>query len=235
MSETVDFESYWLKKFARCLDETAGPDTRQQVMAGSESLSDQTDRSEVIAWSKAAMERLASLVDEEQARTIMTGCACQYGKENLQPMRQVYAETGDLERVHRMLQEKFEGFLADTLQLGEPLIREIVSRGWGLAGILDGDTIRATKIPKSGFLVEYMNETDPDKKRQVYCHCPRIRDVLETAETLPAVYCYCGAGYYQGIWQEILQQPVEVEVLESVLQGDEVCTIAVHLPATEQS
>jgi predicted hydrocarbon binding protein len=43
-------------------------------------------------------------------------------------------------------------------------------------------------------------------------------------------YCYCGAGYYQAIWQEILQRPVEVEVRQSVLQGDDVCTIAIHLP-----
>jgi predicted hydrocarbon binding protein len=105
-----------------------------------------------------------------------------------------------------------------------------VSRGWGLAGVRAGDNIVATKIPKSGFLVEYMNETDPERKRQYYCHCPRIRDLLKSGDSLSPTYCYCGAGYYKGIWEEILQQPVEVEVLESVLQGDEVCRIAVHLP-----
>jgi len=54
--------------------------------------------------------------------------------------------------------------------------------------------------------------------------------VLSTSETIPPIYCYCGAGFYKGIWEEILQQPVKVEVLKSVLAGDEVCTIAVHLP-----
>jgi len=43
-------------------------------------------------------------------------------------------------------------------------------------------------------------------------------------------YCYCGAGFYKGIWEEILQEPVEVEVLESVLKANEVCKIAIHLP-----
>ena len=72
--------------------------------------------------------------------------------------------------------------------------------------------------------------TDPEKKRQVYCHCPRVRDALKTGVTISPAYCYCGAGFYKGIWEEILQAPVEVEVLKSVLKGDQVCTIAIHLP-----
>ena len=88
----------------------------------------------------------------------------------------------------------------------------------------------ATKIPKSGYLIEYMKETDPDLKRQYYCHCPRVRDTMRASEIISPTYCYCGAGFYKGIWEEILQRPVEVEVLESVLAGGEVCKIAVHLP-----
>lgn len=75
-----------------------------------------------------------------------------------------------------------------------------------------------------------MREIDPQEKRQYYCHCPRVRDALKTGVTISATYCYCGAGFYKGIWEEILQEPVEVEVLKSVLKGDQVCTIAVHLP-----
>jgi predicted hydrocarbon binding protein len=47
---------------------------------------------------------------------------------------------------------------------------------------------------------------------------------------VPADYCYCGAGFYKDIWEEILQQPVEVELLSSVLQGDDTCQVAIHLP-----
>jgi predicted hydrocarbon binding protein len=48
-------------------------------------------------------------------------------------------------------------------------------------------------------------------------------------EILSPTYCYCGAGFYQGIWEEIMQRPFEVEVLESVLAGGDVCRIAIHL------
>ncbi len=129
-----------------------------------------------------------------------------------------------------MLQEQFEAFLRDSLALEEAYVEEVVSRGWGLAGILEGRRILATKIPKSGYLAAYLVETDREKRMQLYCHCPRVRDVLKTGESLPATYCYCGAGFYKGIWEEILQEPVEVEVLGSVLARDEVCSIAIYLP-----
>ena len=233
MSETHDFERAWLAKFSGCLDEIAGEEIRQQVMGGSETLSARSSRREVIDWSKRALERLESLVDAEKCKDIMTGCACQYPKSGLQEARKMYAATGDLDLVHQMLQEQFESFLRDSLELSDELVKEIVGKGWGLAGTREGDTIIATKIPKSGYLIQYMEETDPEKKRQHYCHCPRIRDVLKTVDTISTTYCYCGAGFYKGIWEEILQQPVKVQVLESVLEGDEVCKIAVHLPVDQ--
>lgn len=231
MSEQHDFERAWLAKLAGCLDAIAGEAIRREVMKGSEGLSSHSGRHEVITWSRAAMERLDSLVDEGKRRAIMTGCACQYPKSGLQEARKAYEETGDVDLVHRKLEEQFEAFLRDSLELSEALVEEIVARGWGLAGVKRGDTIVATKIPKSGYLVQYMEESDPEKKRQYYCHCPRIRDALKTSETISPTYCYCGAGFYKGIWEEILQQPLEVEVLESVLKGDDVCKIAVRLPA----
>ena len=174
------------------------------------------------------MERLDAQVEEEKRKAILTGCACQYPKSDLQAMRKAYEATGDAALAHRMLREQFEAFLKDALALSAELVEEIVRRGWGAAGVMKGHTIIATKIPKSGNLVEYMKETDPERKRQLYCHCPRIRAVLESSETLSPTYCYCGAGFYKGIWEEILKAPVEVEVLASVLGGDEVCTVAIR-------
>ena len=231
MSEEQNFERVWLARFSSRLDEIAGEETRNEVMKGSDQLSSHSSREEVIAWSKEAMERLDTLVEDKDRKEIMTGCACRYPKSDLWEIRRRYEITRDVDLVHRMLQAQFEAFLRDALQLSDKLTEEIVSRGWGLAGVKKGNTIVATKIPKSGYLIEYMNETDPEKRQQYYCHCPRIREVLQTLETISPTYCYCGAGFYKGIWEEILQRHVEVEVLETVLKGDEVCKIAVHLPS----
>jgi hypothetical protein len=233
VTEPSDFERAWLTKLSDCLDKLAGPETRRKVMAGSEDLSSTSDRAEVIAWSQQAMERLEMLVAERERREIMAGCACRYPPSLLQGIRARYQQARDIDQAIAMLQTQFVSFLRHTMQLDEELVEEIVGRGWGLAGVRQGDRIIATKIPKSEYLVRYLETTDPEVKRQLYCHCPRIRDILKSSETLSATYCYCGAGYYQAIWEEILQAPVAVEVLESVLAGGDVCRIAIRLPAGE--
>ena len=230
MAEELDFEQAWLAKFAGCLDAIVGEGTRQEVMRGSDNLSARSSRRDVITWTRTAMERLDAMVDEEKRKAIMTGCACQYPKSALREMRETYAATQDVDLVHQMLQDQFESFLRDSLNLDDAMIDEIVGRGWGSAGIKSDHTIIATKIPKSGELVAYMQETDPGRKRQYYCHCPRVREALKTSDMISPTYCYCGAGFYKGIWEEILQQPVGVEVLETVLVGGEICQIAIHLP-----
>jgi hypothetical protein len=231
MSEELDFERAWLGKFSARLDEIAGEQIREQVLEGSEALMLESPRAAVIDWTKGAMERLDSLVEEGERRAILTGCACQYPRSALSGPRKAFEETGDVDFAQRLLQEQFEALLRETLQLEEELVQAVVSRGWGSAGVRQGSTVVATKIPKSGYLLEYLREQDPGRKRALYCHCPRVRDALKSSATISPTYCYCGGGFYRGIWEEILQQPVEVELLESVLQGDEVCKFAVHLPA----
>jgi len=235
MTGTDDFERAWLAKFARGLGEVVGEGRCAEVMDGSEVLSSESTRAEVIRWTENALCKLDHLVDEAGRRAILAGCGCQYPASELGPVREAYqASAGDTVLAHRMLQDKFESFLVDSLGLEGDVVAQIVQRGWGLAGFLEGDTIIATKMPKSGNLVAYLRETDPRRKRQLYCHCPRIREVLECGDRQWAyaaaeTYCYCGAGFYQGIWEEILQTPVEVEVLESVLKGDVACRFAIHL------
>ena len=226
----VDFEKSWLTKFSERLKDIAGEDILNEIMRGSGGLSDDSNRQDVINWSEQAMDKLDSLVDEKKRIEIMTSCACQYPKSELKKIRKAYAETEDIALAHQMLQERFVLSLRLTLKLEDKLIKDIVSRRWGLAGVRKRKTIIATKIPKSGYLLEYMKETDSEKKRALYCHCPRVRDILRSSDTrLSLTYCYCGAGFYKSIWEEILQKPVTVEVLESVIKGDDVCKISIHL------
>ena len=230
MSAGYDFERAWLDKFDTCLQDTVSDDIRQQIMAGSEGLSAASDRDAVIDWTQTTMDRLDGLLDAPQKRSVLTGCACRYPQAGLLPIREHYQQTRDIEAAHSMLQSQFESMLRDTLSLDETLIAQIVELGWGSAGIIESDRIVATKIPKSGYLVEYMQTSDPEQRRQLYCHCPRIRASLKTPTRISPTYCYCGAGFYKGIWEEILQQPVRVEVLESVLGGGDICKIAIYLP-----
>ncbi|MCK5734001.1 MAG: hypothetical protein KAI38_07430, partial [Candidatus Latescibacteria bacterium] len=138
MTEERDFERAWLSKFSACLDEVAGEQLKNEVMEGSEGLTSRSSRQEVIHWSRRAMERLDAQVKEEKRKAILTGCACQYPKSDLQAMRKAYEATGDAALAHRMLREQFEAFLKDTLALDAELVEEIVRRGWGAAGVMKG-------------------------------------------------------------------------------------------------
>ncbi len=48
------------------------------------------------------------------------------------------------------------------LKLDEKMIAEVKRRGWGVAGFIKGNTIIATKIPKSGYLKQYLDEKNPE-------------------------------------------------------------------------
>lgn len=230
-----DFLKNWLLKFTHRLDEIAGEKTRKKVLRGSAKLSSGASPKKKIDWIKKAMERLEALLDEQKRIEIMTGCACQYPQSDLDEIRKAYQESKDIDLAHKMLLEKFISFLRDSLKLDDYVIDDIVNRGWGLAGVKKGNTIIATKIPKSANLPEYLKEKDSEKKRVIYCHCPIVREAIGSNVKISPLYCYCGAGFYKGIWEYILGRKVKVEVLESVLQGDDICRIAIHLPSVKSN
>jgi hypothetical protein len=230
MGNQTDFERAWQAKLSTCVKRTAGLDVAGFVLAGGESLTDESPSSIVVRWTGLAARRLLQRVGDEAAGSVMTGCACRYPTAALLPMRKAFEETGDVDKVLQMLQERFLEFLRRDLSLPEDLISRIGEQNWGLAGVRKGTKIIATKIPKSGNIRDYFATDDPQERRRLYCHCPRIREAVDSSHEIPSIYCYCGAGYYKALWEEILQMPVEVEVLENVLQGGECCRIAVHLP-----
>ncbi len=208
-----DFERNWHSRLSAHLDRAASPETRRFVMEGCEELCDATDRRRVCQWTRLALERLEQVLDAEDLRRALVACSCTYPCENLAELRKHYAVHRDLNAVHEMLRKRFRAFLEGDLALQPDLVNEILSRDWGLAGRREGDMIVATKIPKSGNLKAYFSETDPRKRRELYC--------------------YCGAGFYKQLWEEILMRPVQVDVRRSLLTGDEVCSFVIHLPVED--
>ena len=224
-----DFERFWLRKFSTCIEKIAGEAVRKDVMRNSDTLSSLSSTQEKITWTKGAMERLEALVDEEKHHEIMTGCACQVPKTRIEHLKEKYAETGNITLVHGMLQDLFMNDIRQIMKLDDNIIDEIEQKCWGMAGVKEGNTIYATKMPYE--TQKYFEASDETEKRYYYCHCHRVREAIRSSDgEIPKTYCYCGAGFYKGMWDYILQNPVKVEVLESVLVGDNVCKIAIHLP-----
>ena len=54
--------------------------------------------------------------------------------------------------------------------------------------------------------------------------------MVRTDETISPTFCNCGAGWFLQKWEGILGKPVKVQLIRSVLKGDDLCEVAVHLP-----
>ncbi len=219
-----EFDQQWRETFSTCVAASVG-----DTFLGSLLDSDDEELS-TAAWTRKAVTALEDRLGVEKAGLLLSDCACQYPTESLQLARQSYELTGSVDAAMEVLQEQFEIMLEKVLELDQELILEIKERNMGSAGRQTGNRIIATKIPKSGNLKVWFKEQDPVKKAQLYCHCPRVADVAATEAAVPESYCYCGAGFYKQIWEEILQRPVRVEVLESVQSGAETCKISILLP-----
>lgn len=177
-------------------------------------------------------KNLIELLKEEfgirQTIDIQLGAACHYPHSELTLVKEEYARSGKLETAHKLLQKKFDDFMENLISEEKDILAEIKKRNWGLAGRLEGNRIFAAKIPKSGYLKAYFQETDPEKQRLLYCHCPRIRQYLEKTDIDP-LYCYCGGGFYQDIWEYITGKEVKVKLLKSIIKGDDHCLFELQI------
>jgi hypothetical protein len=86
-----------------------------------------------------------------------------------------------------------------------------------------------TKIPYKPD--KYLVEKNPLMKRYYACHCPLAREaVLQKGVDVPKNWCYCSGGFEKFFLETVLGRELEVEVLETVLAGDERCRFAVKIP-----
>jgi hypothetical protein len=195
-----------MAKWARLIDSHSGQGISQEVLAGKEILVEASAEQRA-EWTQNAMERLVSFVpDSEACEKIMTNRSCvfieEFGQEPLLKLREIYHKDG----VDGVLQ----AMSADTYKYEKPY--------------REGNIVYETKNPR--YPEEFAQAKTPEEKRKAYCHCP-LAGKADTPIIQP--YCYCGGGWYVGIWEFITQKPVKVKLVKSVMSGDQCCTFAVHL------
>ena len=98
-----------------------------------------------------------------------------------------------------------------------------------LSGIRKGDWIYNSKFPYSP--KAYLEETDPDERRYLMCHCVLAREAVKSgAPDIPMEWCYCSAGYGKLRYDVAFGEDTEVEVLESVFSGSDKCRFRIKIP-----
>jgi hypothetical protein len=232
MSDIQAFDRAWRAKLTRELNRAAGSETRRQIMFGEEALDAQGDVESIYAWTVNTLRRLEDRLPEATRKGVLNACGCWMGKEVLSDLRALYEATHDVDLILRRAEVGLISYLRNSCGVSQGVVDEVARRGWGWPGRRDGDIIRVTKIPFEGTIEAFFAEPDPAKRRALnYCHCPRVRDIQKTGKRLSTTYCHCSAGFYKKNFEEILERPVDVEIVQTVLSGDDVCSFAIHLPA----
>ncbi|HPF16197.1 MAG TPA: hypothetical protein P5107_05355 [Thermotogota bacterium] len=72
---------------------------------------------------------------------------------------------------------------------------------------------------QGGFIVD-LNETE--------CFCPLVQNKLTSNPNL----CFCTKTFDQALYEQLLNIPVEIKILKTLLNGDDRCTFEVRLKAT---
>jgi hypothetical protein len=165
-------------------------------------------------------DSLRDLPDEYYARERELYLSCQDVDEYIARKKQGFV--AQLEACQR------EGRLFFAQEVTAEVLAFVQSEPEIGGGVRVGNVVYETKIP---FLTkEYLAETDPTLKRYYYCHCPWAREAIRSGENVAPIFCNCSAGFHKKPWEGALGQKIQVDVLASVLQGDDRCRFAIHLP-----
>jgi hypothetical protein len=222
------------------LAELAGPEVRDAVFGGMEIPPLGTPAGEKPPFTAALMERLGALVDQETCRQALTGNLHYVPSEAFTEERKRYLAAPNIDAFISDEHERYVGYLAGLRDSGEmyfsqPItdavveyVRDTPTCG---PGIREGAIVRETKIPYQADA--YLRDEDESMTRYHACHCMWARESLlhpEGSVCVSPLLCQCSAGFTKQYWDAVLGQPVQVDVVRSVLQGDLVCEFAIHLP-----
>lgn len=215
-----------------------GEDLKNVVFSGSGIIAYGTPTPEKPAYLHPIIKRLKEQVGSDAVCQFLSVCMRDLPDEMAAGMIEQFNEAGDIDaflvqRKARFIETLEQCMKADRLFFAQPITPEVIdfvrSDPEMGAGRREGNVLYETKIP---FLTsQYLSESDPKMRRYYYCHCPWTREAIKAGNVeIAPEFCNCSGGFHKKDWEAIYGQPLKVEVLESVAQGDDRCRFAIHLP-----
>ncbi len=206
----------WIESLERGLKEQTGAETAAAVTAGADAVRHNFDSETLRSWVLGTLDRLDESVPSERTRAcVLNGCAHRYPKIQLLRMKAAYEEEGDILRFIERLNRDNDLFPARIFwKGGDPK-----------------NVICIEKVIPPWNRQAYEKATDPVEKRYLGCFCSLVKEVIRTGEELSPSFCHCSAGWFVQMWETVLDRtPIRVDIVESVLRGDDRCVFAIHLP-----
>ncbi|UCE13126.1 MAG: hypothetical protein JSV04_13170 [Candidatus Heimdallarchaeota archaeon] len=203
----------WNQLLAKNLERVLGEEKKQEIMQENNQLSLDSPLDERVQWLRRVMESLDKLATEDQKYDILSSCAHVFPSEPIEKARKIY--------------ENIEEQTKDPLKAIDAVI-EFMEKdpAWPKPPFRSGNIIYSSKMPRDP--KKYEEATNESEKRKAYCFCPLVRNHLDKG--VPKTFCYCGAGWYRRQWEGTIGKPVRIEIVKSILNGDDLCKFAIYLP-----
>jgi hypothetical protein len=227
-----------LHNLYRKAGEALGERRRDAIVAGQKPLPVGTPNAEKPAAMQAMLEKLMA-AEPDACRAILASGLRDLPDEHYAQDKALFEQSTDIDEylfrkkwalLAELEQIQREGALYWNQEITDEVL-DFVRRDPEIGqGVRAGDVVYETKIPYQA--KEYLAESDPDRKRYYYCHCPWVKESLRAGRSnISPEFCRCSAAYTGRPWEVIFGEKVRVDVVESVLKGDLRCRFAVHLPA----
>jgi len=231
-----------LPSISERLETLVDEETRMRVFDGVERPPLGSPPEMVPPVTRLLMDRLQAELPQEVYRRVLAGNHHRIPLEAFDGLKMLYEESGSIDEFLKKKHEKAVAELEEFLAEGKvwyeqeitPRVVEFVKGNQEvLGGVRKGDKIYWTKIPYDPDA--FLREEDPRMKRYYTCHCPLAREaIVSGGPGVPREWCYCSAGYGKLPFEVVFGEELEVELLESVLEGDPRCRFALKIPSGKQ-
>jgi len=193
--------------------------------------------SEKIPVTRQVLEKMNKVLTPEECKKVLADVAHGLPRDFRKGEREKYLKAGSIDEylhqkranaIAELERHRDEGTLFFNQYITEEVINFVKGRPDVLSGERRGNTIYHTKIPY--MVQEYLDATDRRMKRYYTCHCAWARESILKGEEVSSEFCYCSGGFTKQPWEAALDRPLEVELVKSVLKGDDECSFIIHLP-----
>ncbi|MFX1411422.1 MAG: hypothetical protein ACFFA6_13810 [Promethearchaeota archaeon] len=197
----------WDDRLKRNLDRVLGEKVSDEVLDGRENLftceSSMDNRAQ---WIKNVIARIDNVANNNEKYEILSKCAHDFSQKRIDNLKAIYERTKDIDEVIKEMHKDY---------------------AWYENPIRKGNIIYVSKIPYNQ--EGYKNAESTEEKRRNYCHCPLVRNYFNIG--ISPTFCNCSTGWYRQQWEGILGKPIQIEVLKSLVKGDDYCEFAIYLPS----
>ena len=216
----------------------AGEETRQRVCEGIEFPPVGAPQEDYPKLTKTILERMEAELPTAKCKEVMTWNYHKVPAEVFKEAKKRFSKAASIDEYlkgeHELLVEELrsnmrKGQLWFEQEITTEVLEYVKNNQEINTGFRKGDRIFKIKIPYAP--KQFLEEKAPAKKRYYACHCQLVRTTLRDSKPeIPSTFCYCSAGYEKLHFDVIFDEPVEVELLETLLKGDPRCRFAIKIP-----